>query len=241
MKGTGKELRGDSMAQIVAMYLMTSPHSSMIGIFYQPKLYIAQETGTPLEGASKALQRLIQVGFCDYDEASETVFVIRMAAFQVADSLKHGDNRVTGIKRDLEKIVSTRLKQRFLEVYGRAFHLVPDDWTPSPFEAPCKPLRSQEQEQEQEQAHEQEQARDHFLKGSGETLLTSTNGNGHGGTKDRTVSRPTPKEIREGNRMKIETAIKACPNYSSKEIADKVLAGSGIAPMQVENFRTRSY
>jgi uncharacterized protein YdaU (DUF1376 family) len=65
--------------------------------------------------------------------------------------------------------------------------------------------------------------------------------NGNGKAKDRTVSRPTPKEIREGNRMKIETAIKACPNYSSKEIADKVLAGSGITPMQVENFRTRSY
>ena len=42
---------------IVALYLMTSPSSNMLGLFSQPVLYMAHETGLGFEGASKGLQR----------------------------------------------------------------------------------------------------------------------------------------------------------------------------------------
>jgi hypothetical protein len=163
IKGTGKDLRGDPPAQVVALYLMTSPHSSMIGVFYLPKLYISEETGCSLQATSKALRRLISVGFCDYDDPTQTIFVVRMAAFQVAESLQPGDKRVIGLKKDVERILSPRLRQRFLEVYGRLFHLVPADWKPegayqapqgasqAPSYAPSIPLRSQDQDQDQDQ------------------------------------------------------------------------------------------
>ncbi len=125
---TGKALRGDTEAQLLALYLMTSPHSTMTGVFHCPLLYIAHETGCPIKGASKALRRLIEGGFCEYEWGSEVVFVLRMAAHQVGESLNAGDKRVIGLKREVEKMPSEHMKQRFLQVYGRAYNLVPDDW-----------------------------------------------------------------------------------------------------------------
>lgn len=54
---TGKKLRGDAEAQLVALYLITSPHANMIGVFHCPMMYIAHETGMSLEGASKEIGR----------------------------------------------------------------------------------------------------------------------------------------------------------------------------------------
>ena len=34
---TGKALRGDMEAQIVALYLMTSPHATMTGVYHCPR------------------------------------------------------------------------------------------------------------------------------------------------------------------------------------------------------------
>ena len=148
---TGKALRGDQAAQVLAVYLMTSPHSSMTGVYHCPILYMAHETGMDKEGASKTLQRLIDGGFCEYDEASETVFVVRMAAYQISETLNPGDKRVIGLKRDLQKMPEGRIKSRFLEVYGSAFHLLDEVKKPSTFQAPSKPLRSQDQDQDQDQ------------------------------------------------------------------------------------------
>lgn len=152
---TGKALRGNAPAQVLALYLMTCPHANMIGVFHCPVLYMAHETGLGMEGASKALQSLIEAQYCTYDEASETVFVHRMAAYQVAESLKPGDNRVKGVEREWSNIGPAQLKAAFTAIYSVAFHLPVEQETKSPLKAPSKPLRSQEQEQDQEQDQEQ--------------------------------------------------------------------------------------
>lgn len=148
---TGKSLRGDPHAQIVALYLMTCPHANMIGVFHCPLVYIAHETGIPFEGASKALQRLSEGGFCTYDEASETVFVHKMAAFQVGESLLAGDNRVKAVIKEWKNIAQPIIRQAFYAIYSVAFHLPTEEENGRGSEAPSKPLRSQEQDQEQEQ------------------------------------------------------------------------------------------
>ena len=76
---TGKKLRNSPEAVIVAMYLMTSPHANMLGLYYMPILYVAHETGLGFEGASKGLRSACEAGFCSYDEASEMVWVHEMA------------------------------------------------------------------------------------------------------------------------------------------------------------------
>lgn len=118
---TGRSLRGDPNAQLVALYLMTSPHASMIGVFYCPLVYISTDTGLPLEGASKALARLIEGGFCEVDEASDTIFVVNMAAHQIGETLKPTDNRVESVRRHLRQLGKNPLVARFLAVYSERY------------------------------------------------------------------------------------------------------------------------
>lgn len=121
---TGKQLRGDVNAQLLALYLMSSPHSRMTGVFYCPVSYMAHETGIPFEGASKALQRLEEASFCEYDHDSETIFVVRMAAYQIGEDLKPKDNRIAGLRKEVANMPETRMKSSFLRVYGEKFGLV---------------------------------------------------------------------------------------------------------------------
>lgn len=145
---TGRQIRAKGIeAQIVALYLMTSPGSSMWGIYYLPIPTLAHETGLPLEGASKGLRSLSEVGFAEYDADNEVVWVCEMAAHQVAESLSVKDLRHKAMTKELEKLSYSSVFAGWLARYGAAFNYPKR----SPFEAPSKPLRSQEQEQEQKQ------------------------------------------------------------------------------------------
>lgn len=147
---TGKKLRGHPESQIVAFYLLTTPHANMLGLYYLPKMFIAHETGMTLEGACKGLSRCIEAGFCLYDEESEMVWVIEMAIHQIGE-LKASDNRCVGIQNEYDKLPENLYFQDFYAKYSSIFHMKKSRGNISPSEAPCKPLRSQEQEQEQEQ------------------------------------------------------------------------------------------
>jgi len=119
---TGKELRDDRDAQVLALYLITSPHSSMTGLYYCPIMYIAQDTGLAIGAVTDAMARLCDMGFCVYDHDTETVFVLEMARFQVAEELAPKDNRRTAVVRELERIVSP-LVPLFIAKYRDAYHL----------------------------------------------------------------------------------------------------------------------
>lgn len=147
---TMKALRKSPEGLVVALYLMTSPSSNMLGLYAQPILYMAYETGLGEEGAKKGLQSCIEAGFCSYDEESEFVFVHEMACYQIATELKAADLRCKGIQKDYEALPDNPFLGAFYERYADAFHLT----KARGIEAPSKPLRSQEQEQEQEQDRE---------------------------------------------------------------------------------------
>lgn len=133
---TGKALKAAGPeAVIVAMYLMTSPHANMIGLYYLPVLYIAHETGLGFEGASKGLQGAIEAGFCSYDAPSEHVFVHAMARFQVGEQLKPDDKRCKGIQNELDRVSKCPLVKDFCQIYSKAYHVK----SPSPLQAPSKP------------------------------------------------------------------------------------------------------
>lgn len=144
---TGKEIRSlGPEAQVVAMYLITSPHSNALGIYYLPLPLLAHETGLPLEGASKALTRVSEGGFCAYDTPSEVVWVYEMAKFQIGSKLSPKDNRIKWINKEYQNLPKNPFLQQFYERYKDEFHLE----NGRDFKAPSKPLRSQEQEQEQD-------------------------------------------------------------------------------------------
>lgn len=147
---TGQELaRRGSEALIVAMYLMTSPHSNMLGLYYQPTLYMAEETGLTPEGASKGLKECIDAGFCAYDFVSKWVWVFEMAGYQIGSSLESGDKRCKGIQKDYAALPNVPFLGPFFDYYAGHYHLterrefVPKTQGPSfkltsPSEAPSK-------------------------------------------------------------------------------------------------------
>lgn len=121
---TGKALRRrGSDAVIVALYLITSPHSNMLGLYYQPIPYMGHETGLGEEGARKGLQACIEVGLASYDPDSEMVWVHEMAAWQVADELKPGDKRCKGIQKDYDALPRNPFLGPWFDRYAVAFHL----------------------------------------------------------------------------------------------------------------------
>lgn len=153
---TGKEIREKGHeALIVSMYLLTNPHANMIGMYYLPIIYIAHETGLGLEGASKGLQRCVESGFCHYDETAEVVWVVEMAKYQIATSLKPSDNRCIGIQREYESQPKNLFLSEFYDKYESSFNLTEKRESSVKnergFGGASKTLGSQEQEQEQEQ------------------------------------------------------------------------------------------
>lgn len=139
---TGRSLRGNHEAQIVALYLMTSPHSNMIGLYYCPIAYIANETGLSTQGATKGLRCLIEADFCTFDEEIDFVFVQEMAKHQICDTMKEADKRWKGVHNQLAMTPEGKCKQAFIRRYSEAFDLGLEVDTESPSEAPSKGLES---------------------------------------------------------------------------------------------------
>lgn len=154
---TGQQLRKDADAQRLALYLMTCPNSNMIGLYYLPLPTISHELGMKIDAVRKALRRGIQLGFCDYDEASEVVFVPEMARFQVGAALTAGDKRKPAVIKLLEKHYKCRFYKAFLLKYSVAYGLQntglrsPIEGASSPSGSPFEGGSVQEKDQDQEQ------------------------------------------------------------------------------------------
>lgn len=181
---TGRKLRGDISAKLVAAYLLSCPNNDMTGVFYCPLCQISAETGLPLEapsvplpspfqgplkGIREALETLEREDFAIYDYESEYVFVKKMALFQIAPELKPTDKRVTGIRTAIESMPDN-FKHLFIKEYNECFNLGFKD-IPSPEiqefgvqtqeeeELPSSPFQAPSKAlrcQEQEQEQEQE-------------------------------------------------------------------------------------
>lgn len=134
-------------ALVVGFYLMTSPSSNMLGLYAQPILYMAHETGLGEEGALKGLQDCIEAALCSYDHESEMVWVHEMARYQIASELKATDLRCKGIQKDYDSLPDNPFLGPFFDRYGDVFHLAArrefsgtlEGSTQAPYQAPSKP------------------------------------------------------------------------------------------------------
>lgn len=121
---TGRALvaRG-SEAVICSLYLMTAPGSNMLGLYYQPMLFMAHETGLGAEGATKGLQACAEVGFCLHDPRGHFVWVAEMARFQIAEQLAPTDLRCKGIQNAYDELPDNPFLGLFFDQYAGSFHL----------------------------------------------------------------------------------------------------------------------
>jgi hypothetical protein len=143
---TGKKIREKgSQCQLLAIYLMTSGHSHPTGLFYIPTCFMSHETGLDLNDVEEALEDLVDIGFCEYSDSSEWVWVKSMARYQIDAVLKPGDKRIKWVERALDKTSkgAPGLTIGFISHYKDAYNLsLSSDNPPEQKEAPSKGLRS---------------------------------------------------------------------------------------------------
>lgn len=120
---TGKNLRAERDAQVIACYLMTGPHAHQTGLYYLPLMYLCHETGIAQKGASKGLQILEREQFSVYDPQCEWVWVCEMAAWQIGRELTPNDKRVKGVHQYLLTVPRRPFKGAFIKRYQTDFHL----------------------------------------------------------------------------------------------------------------------
>ncbi len=184
---TGRQIRAKGAeAQVVALYLITSPQANALGLYYLPVPTIQHETGVSAKGVAKALRQLEQLGFAFYDSTEEVVWVPEMGRHQVEEALHPKDKRVPFIGKEAAKYQRSRFYADFVRRYGAPFCMggfeapskgsegqpaTPSEALASPFEAPSEPLRSQEQEQEPEPDHDQEREPDQEAGGLADAFM----------------------------------------------------------------------
>jgi hypothetical protein len=138
---TGRLLRGNANAQRVQFYLLTCSSSNMAGLFYLPLPLLCHDLGMPLEGALEGLRSLSEVDFAVYDEPTSYVWVLNAARESVGSNPSHADNRVLGIRRELERHAKCPFYDAFVERYAALFEDRPAPVAQPKTRARPKPLQ----------------------------------------------------------------------------------------------------
>lgn len=121
---TGRQIRKlGPMAQVVALYLLTAPGSTMLGLYYLPIGTIVHETGIPEGDVHEVMADLDEMGFAHYDADNEVVWVVEMARFQIAEELKTSDNRHKYVVKESPRFAASPLYDRWYDQYHIAFNL----------------------------------------------------------------------------------------------------------------------
>ena len=132
---TGREIRKCGPQPVVlALYLMTAPGSHMSGLYYLPLVTVAHETGIPEGDVGLVVECLEKVGFCEYNDATEHVWVCEMARWQVGETLKERDNRRKTLTEWVANCADSRLAAQWLRRYSEGYRLSPAP----PFVAPSE-------------------------------------------------------------------------------------------------------
>jgi len=119
----GSRIKGNSVAMAMVAYLMSSPHSNMIGIYRLPMEYVKYDTGLSEAAIRDAFAILKESEFAFYDDVAQIVYIPSYAAIQVAPSLSPKDNRHPAVQREVDQVRHLEFKNLFLARYGKLFNL----------------------------------------------------------------------------------------------------------------------
>lgn len=121
---TGRAIReAGADAQLLAVYLMTSPHANMLGCYYLPLVLIRKELALSTADVTKGLAIMRKVGFAAYDDASEVIWVYEMAHYQLGDEVSEHDKRLPAVKRCYRELNDCPFLGPFFDKYTDALHL----------------------------------------------------------------------------------------------------------------------
>ncbi|CDZ60458.1 Hypothetical protein NGAL_HAMBI2605_10280 [Neorhizobium galegae bv. orientalis] len=227
-----KKLRGDGDAIAVFFHLLTSLHSSMIGVYPLAVGYMAHDLGIPSEGASKGLQRVCDSGLATYDQERELVWVHDMAAAQIAPRLSPKDNKVVAVAKQLELLPICPITLAFYTKWRDLYHLrtqpVLEDFERA-FLGASEGLRSKDKEQEKYKDLGEE--REKSCSGGKEETYTHARGN-----DEQEYPYDPPATLEEGTVMLRSLGVP--PAYFEQALTR--LMGHALFPCDVQLWKTEA-
>ncbi len=137
-RGSGKKLRGNADAQVLAFYFMTSPHSTMVGIFYSSVATILDETGLTEARFRAALPAVAEIA--QYDEQEGLVFLPEGSAHQIGETMSIGNKVRKPTLSQLQVYGNHRFVREWISRYYDPYCLSHEGITrpDAPYDAPSK-------------------------------------------------------------------------------------------------------
>lgn len=140
-------------ARMLALYLKTSPHSTIAGVFRLPDGYVCDDLQWSSERVAKAFAELLSNGFANRCETTKWVWVCEHFVENRPDN---PNQRKAAAKIAVSVPDDCSWKPEFMRDCSEVLAL--DPWTPpNRSETVPKPLPNQEQKQEQKQHPDQDQ------------------------------------------------------------------------------------
>lgn len=121
VRGSGKKLRGNVAAQLLALYFMTAPSSNMIGLYYIPVNTICSEVGISEETFRELIPLISEI--VKYDFEAELAWLPECASYQIGKNMHGNDKRKGTVIRELEMAGSHPFAEEFLLKYGKEYGL----------------------------------------------------------------------------------------------------------------------
>lgn len=94
--------------QILALYLLTSPHRNIAGLYRLPKAYLVEDLGWTMERLTQPLAELLGEGFVEYDEDARVILIVKSLEYDAPAN----ENQVTGVIKQLSELPATPLLTR---------------------------------------------------------------------------------------------------------------------------------
>lgn len=133
--------------KLLALYLLTGPHTNMLGCFRLPMGYVAEDLQWSLETVSKRLDELFEKGFMTYDRASSWLLIHRFLKWNPIENPNQGK----GLKKLFEQIPESPPLLPLLINLLKQNNKYLDEEFCNRLETLSKPFRNQNQDQEQNQ------------------------------------------------------------------------------------------
>ena len=108
-----KELSDD--ARVLYLYILTSPHSNMIGYYILPKPYVAYDLNWSMERLEKPFAELLRMGLIKYCEQSDIVLVPNFLKYNTIQN----SNQAKGAVNRLSMLPANSLVDDFITVAKR--------------------------------------------------------------------------------------------------------------------------
>ena len=137
-------------ARTLALYLMTSPHTTIAGVFRLPDGYACEDLGWSSERVCEGFRELFAKGFANRCETTKWVWIRKHIDWNPPEN----PNQRKAAAKCAEQIPDEcSWKHCFYEEYGEKLELKEPPKT-NPSETVPEPFRNQKQEQEQKQKKE---------------------------------------------------------------------------------------